>query len=433
MPLDEDVLQSYVDRLLQLQSERAESLTSSELREVAYDLGLTDDDLQAAAEAAEKGLQRGLGYLQHGRHDDAIHELEAASALAPERTDLLYATARAYRDRYRVRHGSDDRSQAELYARRCLELDPQHQQSYQLLNDLDGMSVSVTAQPVAAGRNFRWLLLPGAVVGLLVFVLLWFLSSAPATHVAPPAPPVVVAEAVPSTTVAVPDLPAVPVQFVIPDALSGVELKARKSRLDYYGDGGFYKLTGELVNHSKLEFEELKAFVELLDDAGTVVASDASTILSSHEASVRPGDIWVFDSLTRVAKPATKVRVTLQDYEAGPAATSYATPKPVPVTWAFERPADLQVEVSERSSSKSGSGYFQTEFAIKNVGTKPIKLMRFQMRYLDAAGKQLATREFFLTITSKASLPVGESWARATINRVPESFAKYELAVIEAQ
>jgi len=91
MALDDEVLQPYIERLLALQSERAESLTAAELREVAYDLGLTDADLEAAEESAEKGLQRGLGYLQHGRHDDAVRELSAAAALAPERTDILQA------------------------------------------------------------------------------------------------------------------------------------------------------------------------------------------------------------------------------------------------------------------------------------------------------------------------------------------------------
>lgn len=439
MPLDEEVLQSYVERLLELQSERAENLTSDELREVAYDLGLTDDDLQAAAEVAEKGLQRGLGYLQHGRHDDAVTELEKAAALAPERTDILYAAARAYRERYRVRHRGDDRRAAEAFARRCLELDPTHDDCFRLLNDLDGTSttttpVTVVAQPMRQ-KSMAAILLALGVALFIAVVAVYLLArqGPPASVAVAPSPPAVVAEAIPSTTVAVPDVPGVPVQFVVPEALAGLELTARRSRLDYYSEGGFYKLEGAVVNHSRLELEELKAFVEVLDDSGTVVATDSATILSSHEANVRPGDVWVFDTLCRVAKPATKARVTLQDYEADPAASSYAKPEPVPVTWAFERPADLQVAVAERSSALTGSGYFQTEFAITNVGTRPIKLMKFQMRYLDAAGKQLATRDFYLTITSKASLPVGETWARATINQVAEGFKKYELVVIEAQ
>jgi len=440
MALDDEVLQPYIERLLALQSERAESLTAAELREVAYDLGLTDADLEAAEESAEKGLQRGLGYLQHGRHDDAVRELSAAAALAPERTDILQAAACAHRDRYRARGHAEDRSKAERFARRCLELDPTYQPSFVLLNELDGTAAeTVTPEVPGPIRNRNALLAAMLLAALIAFVvaLLVVRLPPPAGGAARVAVPEVLSSAPPVAPqppqVVVPDAPAAPVEFVVPEALAGLKLSARRSKLDYYGDHGFYKLFGEVRNGSTLEFHQLKALVEVLDDQGTVVAADTTSILSDHEADFRPGDVLVHDSLTRVTKPATKARVTIQDYEGEPAGTAYASPRPVSAKWAFERPEDLNIAVAERSSSRAASGYFAAEFAITNTGTRPIKLMKFQMRYLDKAGQQLATGEFYLTITSQPSLPVGETWARATIHEVPESFGGYELVVIEAQ
>lgn len=447
MPHQDDIVQNYVERLLKLQSERAESLTSSDLREIAHEVGLSDADLKAAAEIAEKNWQRGLGYLQYGRHDDAIKELEAAAALAPVRIDILYATAQAYRDRYRSLRHPDDRRKAELFVRRCLDIEPQHQPSFQLLNDLDHAYLTVVSKPSPPPVKLRQLLITLAVLIPLASTAMFFLTkptSQPdrppliATHIVePPTIPATVNPPNVANAVDIPDVPNVPVQFVVPEALSGIEIKARKSRLDYYNDGGFYSLEGELRNQSKLEFEEIKAFLELIDEKGSIVATDSAQIHSNIDARIRPGDVWVFNSLCRIAKPAVKARVTIQDYNATPAATAYAPGKPVLVTWAFERPQDMQVEVLERlrtqSSSSSSTVYFSTEFAIKNTGTRPIQLMRFQMRYLDAAGKQLSTWEFYLTIKTDAVQPVGETWARSTIHEVPQSIARYELMVIEAE
>src|SRR5688572_23528065 len=108
-------LDSYVERLLALKSAEDDDLDAAELREIALELGLSEEDLENADAAASKYLKRGQGFAEHDRWDDAIAELTNAMALQPQRPEVLFALADAHAERWRVQRRSADRSAADRF------------------------------------------------------------------------------------------------------------------------------------------------------------------------------------------------------------------------------------------------------------------------------------------------------------------------------
>ena len=150
-PNRNDVLQTYLSRILALKDQQPAGLSAAELEAIALELGLTAADLAAGQAEAERFVQRGQGFMRHRRWDDAITELSAAAALAPDRLAVLHALAEAHSARWRTGRDRQDRDRAEALARRCLSLSPDHEASFTLLNALDGQSLigQVPGRPAA--------------------------------------------------------------------------------------------------------------------------------------------------------------------------------------------------------------------------------------------------------------------------------------------
>lgn len=167
-------LDNYLERVMALQRERSQALTLPELKEVARELGLSDEDMAAADAAAQQYLQRGLGHVQHGLWDTAITELSSAVALNPASVPALYALATAHKERWRAEGLEEDRLAAERSARESLAIDPAHEPSFALLKELrdsPGPDFS-RMSPQRRGRMLRIVALVLLVAVVVVLVLL---------------------------------------------------------------------------------------------------------------------------------------------------------------------------------------------------------------------------------------------------------------------
>src|SRR5262245_2735271 len=95
------IVKGYIERVLALK-EAKRVPSSGELKEIARELGMTEEDLFAAEKEAVMRLERGLVYLKRGRVDDAIADLSEAVALGPGRVAALHALATAHFQRFTV-------------------------------------------------------------------------------------------------------------------------------------------------------------------------------------------------------------------------------------------------------------------------------------------------------------------------------------------
>jgi streptogramin lyase len=148
MSTDDRTLQNYIEAILRLQREQS-TFTDDELRQIALETGMTEEDLALARKRASDHLERGKGFLRYDNHGAAVEELEQAVVLAPTSVETLTTLAVAY---WRRGESSDDRDRARSFAERALEIDPRHDDALRLISSIDkGESATAAAAPTSGG------------------------------------------------------------------------------------------------------------------------------------------------------------------------------------------------------------------------------------------------------------------------------------------
>ena len=101
------IIEEYVSKMLEVQKAQFEKpLTLSELKEIAYSVGMSESEWQASQQVMEQHLRNGKGHLRNKNWLDAVTELKQAVAINPYHEDALYNLAVSYHELYR-KSGSD--------------------------------------------------------------------------------------------------------------------------------------------------------------------------------------------------------------------------------------------------------------------------------------------------------------------------------------
>ncbi len=444
MTRQESTLSTYLKRVMALKDERRGTPSEEELKAVAREIGLSDEDLAAIDQAAEDHAARGQGYLEHGRFSDAITELEEAVGVAPRRVEWLHDLSRAYVGRWREggEAADRDRDRAEALARECLELDPHHAASYEVLNELD-RSPSASSP----GKRTAAVITLFAAAMLLTVVIAGTVLWNTAEDVGAPSVEAPVPEAVnapvPVTSKPVGNESAareLDVPVTLDPGSTGVVLglDPRLSRLVAYGSGqSFYTLNAILSNRGASELDKLGLRLELLDDGGTVV--DSATFEAPNKAApvLRPGDAHAFHHLEQTAASARAARLVVEIVEQNPAASSYAAAAPLDFEWRAERPADLEIALRERSRrfsenafGKDGGGYFDLVVEIENTGERTIRGLKLEAEITGSGWT--VPEEGHVVVASGPALHPGEVRLKRFIEKVegrPDGCRMFVVAV----
>ena len=183
---EQDILQTYIERILTAQDQQESWLTEDDLAQTARELGLSDADLVRMDKAVEAQQRRGDGFVAHEQWSDAIKEYKQAVALRPLDVDLVHKLARSYQQRWLQTGQAADRAGAERLARRCVTLDPDHAASFQLLSELKEREATALTRTPGIPRRPLFLATLAMLI-LLVGFTFWFLI-APTTP-SDPTPP----------------------------------------------------------------------------------------------------------------------------------------------------------------------------------------------------------------------------------------------------
>ncbi len=169
-----ETLDSYLKRVLALQQDGNQAPTLAELKAVARELGMSDEDMAAADAAAARHLERGFGHLQHQLWDAAVADLSSAVALNPESSRGFYGLASAYKGRWLADGHPADRAAAAEAAGKALGVDPRHAPSFALLKELNESSGPSLATMSGRSRErlLRWVGLVILIAVVVVFILL---------------------------------------------------------------------------------------------------------------------------------------------------------------------------------------------------------------------------------------------------------------------
>lgn len=147
MKENDDILEKYIGHILSIE-DKAEDFTSEELKSVAKELGISDDQLARLEKKVELQIERGVGFIDHECWDEAISELDEAYSFSPLNAKIIYLLALSYKGRYFFNNENIDREKAENFAKKCIKLDSGYSDAYKILNSLNKRETSKKPLPV---------------------------------------------------------------------------------------------------------------------------------------------------------------------------------------------------------------------------------------------------------------------------------------------
>ena len=132
----EDIVRDFIQKVSEIHNSREDdkSISSSELKQIALETGLSAEDWTHVQQAQTDYVKRGQGFLSLKNYDDAMYEYQQAHILQPDDVDSLFGLAAAYAGRYQQNGLKDDREAAEKYARMCLQISPDHRKALELIS-----------------------------------------------------------------------------------------------------------------------------------------------------------------------------------------------------------------------------------------------------------------------------------------------------------
>ncbi len=461
MSRQDDRMKDYIAQVVALREARERNLSEQELRDIARDIGLSDDDLIAADLAAQDHFTRGERFAQHQRWDDAIAELQRSVALAPGKLPPRAALAHVFAKRWQQRGSEPDRHAAASLARECIALEPHHQSSYKLLNQLDSAPTTTAPHQRASSAPHHQ---PTAKAGLVVFIALscllllgggaaaaFFIMAPVSVSDGPqpqPAAPEVISHAIPQPASSTPPRDAsaagrvdFPVQIDLP-ADSPLQLDALiHSELKVYNPAegqGFY--TGILrLKNTTSDQEVMTPKLELVfkDAAGENVAVQSVTAgLSFKPEPLRPGDTHAVRTIRKLPASAVSATLTMERLTTQPAPSRYPDPEPVPLTWIVKSPLsdDLTVHAREVSAAHyTGNSYLKVAWVAKNDSAQPIKMIKGRIVMLGKDNAPGQSHDLFLVSTMEAPLMPGEARLFYRTFKTSADHTGYQVELTELQ
>ena len=162
-------LAKYVEKMYEIQfSQKDNILTPTQLKEIALEMGITEQEWEESQQVFQGHLANGKELLLQQNWTDAIQTLESAVALNPYHLDALYLNAQAHVERFEDKKNSTDETHARELLTRALQVQPGHKPSLKLLSKL-----REEKDEIATVSKKQKLLVVGVASGVILLIFLW--------------------------------------------------------------------------------------------------------------------------------------------------------------------------------------------------------------------------------------------------------------------
>jgi len=161
-----DAIELYIQRVTELSQLGQKIPTNQELLKIASELGISDEEIQGAQRQSQAHFIRAQGYSNLRHWDDAIEELQEALAFNPFNLPMLHLLINSYLGRWKDKHNFQDEQQIRIRVKQCLEIQPDDQESLNLLAKLDKLIITYKYQ--LWGLGALGLLTVGSLTGFLI-------------------------------------------------------------------------------------------------------------------------------------------------------------------------------------------------------------------------------------------------------------------------
>lgn len=419
------IIETYIQRLRNWEA----PMTADRLNALAEEVGLAPDDMAAVQQKAQDHLERGQGYLEFGRLDDAINELTQATSLDPLNFESLQSLTYAYDQRYGRHKKAADKKQAIALAKRCSEIRP----------DEPAMLISALEHDVNNRQRFLWLGLAILLVVIGFRPVMEILSTRSRVEQltqdtalnSEPTAELSESQATESVISAEIDIP---IKFEDAD----LTLDPRLSRLDNYEESSYYTMQGVLLNNGDQELDTLTLQVDYLDNNGVVLSTDSKEAIADNDAIVRPGDYHAFELIHKTIPDLAEVRLSVSAIESEPAPKTYTEDAPIKHAWSIKQPAKITFKLANRTENLAtydevDKAFFNAEWAITNTGDTPIRKLKLKANFYNQKGQLLQTEDILPVYGSDAPMLPGETRPIQVNESIAKDYARYEVTVLEAE
>lgn len=173
MPDSDQSLENYLKKLMEIQYSTSTdtNFSEKELRDIAMEAGLTEEDWAQARKKAQDHLTRGKAHTDAGNWEDAATELETAAMLMPHHAEANFLAAKAFLHRGNMHNQPQDYDKTDYYLSRTLIISPDYSEAYSLkteLNNRKRVNAQTSAKKDKSKSMVKWLVI-GGIILLLVF------------------------------------------------------------------------------------------------------------------------------------------------------------------------------------------------------------------------------------------------------------------------
>lgn len=382
----EKILKNYINKILEIQQrENEKSLTNAELKQIAFEMGLDENDWQNLQTDIKNSIIKANHYFEHRNYQDAIQELEKVLVLNPYNADTIYNLAFAYYELWRRKLNPAYKRKAENYAARCIDIMPQYEQAIELISELrNANTFRVFLQ------RYKFYLIIAAVI---IFYAVTNINHTPETQPEGKTAPAKKTEQVtetqnPSATINANDKDvALPVHLIKNEQARHFTVNTEGLFVEPRTEYLKFALKGSFIGDTPAKYQAIKAKVEYVDDQNRIVAADLRRFSGSSVSNLIPfrfSRSQKFIELPVIVKANIEIQLIEERH-------GYKQPEQVfkmKPEWGITKPDDIELEISKlvragNASSRKGEIFvenlshskinLQIEYQWKNTNGKLVK------------------------------------------------------------
>ncbi|MEO0897216.1 MAG: hypothetical protein AAFY71_12500 [Bacteroidota bacterium] len=392
----EELLKSFINRVLHLQDQEdsKHTLSQEDLKAVAMDLGLDEEDWQTIQLEFQRHVERGLGFKKFSNWEDAIAEFQQALMLNPTDPQCLEEISQAYYASFKSSGKESEKEKAVTFARRLLDHDPSHEPSLRLISEAKKPVGRTFSSPIQQKRKNSVIYLTSMLVGAVIFstsIIWWNAQNKMMPEKNESQKTDVVPAPQSSTTENKRQVPAskeevnqqleqaegdvlfgqesflnIPIRFRRNAQSRGIELEPIHSAMSIYSNSSTpsfsYKAAGYL-NFKGVSVKKIEAKFSLLDEEGYVMAEKIKELKAGYKPATRGGDKTTWDLLMfekkELPKEVALVQVEIKSAEATNEFDTYPPTKLISnIQWDEGKPKGHELLFRERTFNLDKSNTF---------------------------------------------------------------------------
>jgi len=150
-------LQAYLKKLMEKEGGLDYSpLADEELKQIALDTGLTEEEWLALVEEAKNAEQRGFYYLDRNNVEDAMTAFKEATSLHPNRVEAFYGLAKALFLKGQQQEDVALFEQALTHCDRVFAFEPNHRATIDLQSHIRRQQNIIDSQLLSKSKSSQW-------------------------------------------------------------------------------------------------------------------------------------------------------------------------------------------------------------------------------------------------------------------------------------